>query len=950
MNHRRSQANPESSSFRSAVEPLERRVMLSSVGVFRPPVAFTPTSTDVADLKNGPMANVGQQLVEIYREYRRFKRNTAADVDFVSKLRDSIVIGQDRVGVTVRGRGTLEALTQRLRDSKAQIIFRNRQYTVVQAMVPIGQLHDLARDPQIATLRPIFLPERRQQGVSDNQADFGLKADRVRTTFGLDGSGVSIGVLSDSVSRFGMGLPGSIATGDLPANVTVLADLDPFDPFSPTDEGRAMLELIHDIAPKSPLFFATGFGGMLAFADNIRALRNAGAKVIVDDLGFRDEPFFQPSVIDQAITDVTNDGAVYLSSAGNSADEGYDAPTNFVKIGRNRFVDFDPGPGVDTRLRATISAGKIQWDNPYNGVVGAASTDLDIYFYDTTYGRLITVGNENNLKTGIPQELFGVGGEVDVEIRVADFAPGAVLPTRFRMDGVIASEYEPETRSTVQGHSGGLDTISVGAVPFFLPVENEDFSSFGPVTYFFDADGNRLSAPLAIQKPDISGIDGSNTSFFGKSTFVFPGSDPDNDQLPNFFGTSAAAPNVAAIVALMLQAAPDATSADIAEALRSSAIPLNGAFAGFDPQGGFGLVDAEMAIQQFIQPPAVHVTAVKPDPRVDPIDSLKIVFSQVVLGFDIADLTLTRDGGPNLLTGAQTLEPTDAGRTWLLRDLRGLTTTPGTYTLTLDESLAAIVNTTIFQSPLANTAIETFRVIDFPEIPPAPTDLKAKIISDGVVRLRWTDNSVNEDRFIVQRAEDEDFGTKLKTFTLPADTSVFTDQLIQPVGKRVFYRVRALNDFSEFADSSNTVELFLPGAGEIILDNESSKGVQINGVWNTVSDTPGFLGESALEDLNAGKGAKNVRFTPNITQAGDYFVYARWTRDTDRATNVPYDIFSSGAPRKTVVIDQRNSGGDGWVLLGKFNFELGTGGFVRIRNDGTDGVVAVDSIRFQPAS
>ena len=79
-----------------------------------------------------------------------------------------------------------------------------------------------------------------------------------------------------------------------------------------------MLQLVHDIAPGSPLAFATAFGGPDEFAANIRALSGAGAKVIVDDVSYFTEPFFQSGVIDQAAAEVTAQGVTYFSSAGNS--------------------------------------------------------------------------------------------------------------------------------------------------------------------------------------------------------------------------------------------------------------------------------------------------------------------------------------------------------------------------------------------------------------------------------------------------------------------------------------------------------------------------------------------------------------------------------------------------------------------------------------------------------
>ena len=82
--------------------------------------------------------------------------------------------------------------------------------------------------------------------------------------------------------------------------------------------------------------------------------------------------------------------------------------------------------------------------------------------------------------------------------------------------------------------------------------------------------------------------------------------------------------------------------------------------------------------------PTAIVLAVAPDPRTTPVDSVWIVFSEPVMGFDLADLRLTRDGGPNLLTGSEALATSDR-ITWALATAAS-TTTAGTYVLTVEPS------------------------------------------------------------------------------------------------------------------------------------------------------------------------------------------------------------------------------------------------------------------------
>lgn len=89
--------------------------------------------------------------------------------------------------------------------------------------------------------------------------------------------------------------------------------------------------------------------------------------------------------------------------------------------------------------------------------------------------------------------------------------------------------------------------------------------------------------------------------------------------------------------------------------------------------------------------PTVEITAVSPDPRASAVSAITIVFNKPVTGFDLADLTLTRNAGANLLTGSQTLTTSD-NQTWTLGNLAGLTGTNGTYLLTVVAASSGIVD------------------------------------------------------------------------------------------------------------------------------------------------------------------------------------------------------------------------------------------------------------------
>src|ERR1044072_3462966 len=155
-------------------------------------------------------------------------------------------------------------------------------------------------------------------GSRSSEGDVTHRANVARGTFHIDGTGIKIGIMSNGVTS----LAQSQALGDL-GPVTILPGQ-----AATGDEGTAMLEIVHDLAPGAQLFYATANTSITKFAQNIRDLRTAGCDIIVDDVFYFVETPFQDGqaaptntnggVVIQAVNDVTADGALYFSSAGNS--------------------------------------------------------------------------------------------------------------------------------------------------------------------------------------------------------------------------------------------------------------------------------------------------------------------------------------------------------------------------------------------------------------------------------------------------------------------------------------------------------------------------------------------------------------------------------------------------------------------------------------------------------
>src|SRR5262249_16828983 len=156
----------------------------------------------------------------------------------------------------------------------------------------------------------------RKVGAQLTAGDSILRADQARTTFGLTGAGVKVGVMSDGVDH----LANVVATGDLPAGVQVLKNPG-------GDEGTAMLEIVHDLAPGA----WRAFDGPTTSADmvaGINALAASGARVIVDDITFLDEPKFEDGMIAIAARNFATTGRLYATAAGNEAQRHYRSSYN----------------------------------------------------------------------------------------------------------------------------------------------------------------------------------------------------------------------------------------------------------------------------------------------------------------------------------------------------------------------------------------------------------------------------------------------------------------------------------------------------------------------------------------------------------------------------------------------------------------------------------------------
>jgi hypothetical protein len=578
-----------------------------------------------------------------------------------------------------------------VKEAGAQVIDAGRRFQALALKVDPEHLGQLAAVPGVVALTAAVTPQvaavagASTAAIQSNGLCEGgsvitqglgqLKVDLARAAFGTRGAGETIAVISNSFDSATVQGNGPIPThaledertNDLPGPestcsgqkhpVNVIAE-DPAgqEPAAYTDEGRAMLQVVHDFAPHAKLAFATGAPTELSYAQNIEKLAapssagGAGANVIVDDLSYPTEPFFQDGPVAVAIKRVTEKGVMYFSAAANenlfnSAGEeisSWEAPkfrssascnakvvnaldAALAKEGEGPYepdcMDFDPSGAVDTEFGISVEPGRpavvdLQWAEPRFGV----KSDFFAFFVAGSGAEeKVLEGAGNNVlgpeptlvleseknETSTPQEVRLVIARC---AGACNPAASKTLNPRLKFQfledgyGVADTEYpkgkvegtEDVVGPTIYGHDGAAAVNTIAAVNWgesnVTPKAPEPYSSRGPVTHYFGPVTS--STPAAkLGAPEVLQKPDVAATDCASTTFF--------DHLVEgvgyeFCGSSEAAEHAATIAALMQQSNPLATSAQIVGAMKSTATKftvVNSPFA-----VGAGMVNALAAM------------------------------------------------------------------------------------------------------------------------------------------------------------------------------------------------------------------------------------------------------------------------------------------------------------------------------------------------------------------
>ena len=328
-----------------------------------------------------------------------------------------------------------------------------------------------------------------------------------------------------------------------------------------------MAEIVHDLAPDAELAVAA-VNTSLEFIQQARVLATQfGADIIVDDLGFYGEPYFEDGDIARAISALPAN-ILYFSSAGNSGNTHYEANYSSRSSSRHNFgfatsVEDD---AIGFRIRPNRGVFVLlQWSDRYF----SPNSNYDLFVFDQNNLLGSSSGPTSTALEGVC--VYNGDSSDAVRFAVVDKLGGSNRTLEMFFLGASAVEY-PIAAGSVFGHAGVPRALAVAAI-------NAGSRSVA----FYSSNGpSRIDYPVRVDrpKPDLAATDGVSVTGAGG----FPST---------FFGTSAAAPHAAAVAAQLLSAGPEVTPRDVLSAMLGSA---SGGGSGIAV--GRGLVNALAAFER----------------------------------------------------------------------------------------------------------------------------------------------------------------------------------------------------------------------------------------------------------------------------------------------------------------------------------------------------------------
>ena len=424
---------------------------------------------------------------------------------------------------------------------------------LVQALVPVGRLQQLAGSSAVSVVRPPATPVA--QSLDEGVSATGAAAWQ---TAGFDGTGVKIAIIDLGFygyqSLLGTALPSAVVTDDRCGGNLAASPAD-----GGTEHGTAVAELVHQMAPGAQLYLMCvdtevdlALAEQDAVADGVKVINHSVAWFGTsrgDGTGGLGSP-------DATVADARAHGILWVNAAGNYQEDHWSG-TFAADASQPAFNDFVSGDDSD---QVTMQPGEqacafLQWDD-----WPVTSEDFDLELYTTDGTLLAGSTNEPTDAPFSPTEALCYTNTAPTaetyDLAISDY--NAVGNPRLDLyyDGSSPLEYATAAGSVSQPASSP-DALAVGAQCWQTGTV-EPYSSEGPTI-------------AGVLKPDLVAPDSVSTVTYGYASGGAPGCGNSG-----FAGTSASAPQVAGAAADLLTKDPSLTAAGLEAALESTSQAASG--------------------------------------------------------------------------------------------------------------------------------------------------------------------------------------------------------------------------------------------------------------------------------------------------------------------------------------------------------------------------------------
>jgi PKD repeat protein/subtilisin family serine protease len=348
---------------------------------------------------------------------------------------------------------------------------------------------------------------------------------------GITGAGVKIAVIDVGFA----GLSASQARGDLPYSV-ITRDFTGTGIDTGLSHGTAVAEIVYDIAPGATLYLVK-IANEVDLDNAVTYCIGEGVNIIVHSLGWFNTNFYDGTgTLAQIVNRAESAGILWVQAAGNSGRRHY-GPT---------FTDANSDGWHDIDVTLTANAGDrillyLTWDS-----WPQSADDYDLFLFDPA-GNLVASSTKTQAGSEQPTERIYTTATASGTYRVRiQKASGAAK--RLALFSVYQDLSPFDAASSLVTPADVEAALSVAAIGWqnYTTGPAQPYSSRGPTK-----DGR--------QKPDLSAPDNVTTGV----SYYNP-----------FPGTSAAAPHVAGVAALLKAENPGLSAADLRARLLSFCVSM----------------------------------------------------------------------------------------------------------------------------------------------------------------------------------------------------------------------------------------------------------------------------------------------------------------------------------------------------------------------------------------